>query len=130
MKNPYLFADWIYHLIEYSQSNDMYYKDPAWLAFNDSTFKYGNGGRDAYKDPTYANTEHPRVGFVTGYATSALEEDKAETYAFLFVKEGYASLQKWEPEDQILTKKVNYLKKFILSRVPEMNDAYFQKINN
>lgn len=118
-----------YHLIEFVNYGDMYYKDSDWSTFNDPSFKYGSGGVNAYKDPNYANIEHPQTGFITGYATSAIEEDKAETYAYLFVKESYSKLQTWLSADSILLNKVNYLKKFIFDHNSLMDNSYFQRVN-
>lgn len=118
-----------YHLIEFANYGNMYYKDPNWSTFNDSSFKYGSGGSNAYNDPNYANIEHPQLGFTTGYATSAIEEDKAETYAYLLVKESYSKLQTWLSSDLILLNKVNYLKKFIFDHNSLMDNSYFQRVN-
>lgn len=53
---------------------------PDWSKANPPGFKYGTGGmdmQDSYSTGIQTNTP----GFITTYATSALEEDQAELYA-------------------------------------------------
>lgn len=118
-----------YHMIEEQNFGDMYYKDPKWKTFNKASFHYGNGGASAYDSDEYVAREHPFQGFVSTYATYGLEEDKAELYSYLFSSESYAYLINWIVDDSILKKKYDYMKAFIFSLVPEMNDAYFEKIH-
>jgi hypothetical protein len=54
--------------------------DPAWDALNAKGFAYGAGGRALRASWAARASDVP--GFVSGYATSAVEEDKAETFAF------------------------------------------------
>ena len=75
------------------------------------------------------NTLHPENGFVDAYATSAIEEDKAETYAYLFVYRRHRLLESWTDTDGQLAAKVAEYEAFIESEVPFMDDAYFQAIN-
>lgn len=55
--------------------------DPAWERLNPQFFAYGTGGRTS-RDPSGARTP----GFVSAYAASGLEEDKAETFAFALAR--------------------------------------------
>ncbi len=86
--------------------------------FGNYTQKYNLGAR-------YNFEEHPKLGFVTGYAETNSAEDKAEIYASLFTVEGQQKLQEWTKEDGILRKKVEYLKHFMQQRVQKMDDSYF-----
>lgn len=116
----------LYHMIEARFNRSPYYKDPVWIAFNDSEFKYVK--RVGGFDPAKSNQEkqfHPREGFVTAYATSALEEDKAEVYAALFVEEISACLHDWIIEDEILKNKVNYMKDFLLQCCDGMTSDFW-----
>lgn len=54
--------------------------DAAWEGLNPPTFAYGAGGRSLRAAWT-ARTDRSLRGFVSGYATSGVEEDKAETFA-------------------------------------------------
>lgn len=118
-----------YHMIEEANYRDMYYKDPKWMVMNPEGFAYGKGGSSAYNSDEYVAKEHPYEGFVSAYATYGLEEDKAEVYSYLFSTESYQFLIDWIKTDRVLLKKVNYLKSFISSIVPEMDEAYYSKIH-
>lgn len=69
------------HLIDYNKFGNYTGDKANWLSCNDDSFRYGAGGGAMYADPKYAHSEHPITGFVDGYATSAIEEDRAEVYA-------------------------------------------------
>ncbi len=58
--------------------------DPAWQALNAPTFVYGGGGRSLRSSWAAQASDLP--GFVSGYATSGVEEDKADTFAFLVAR--------------------------------------------
>jgi hypothetical protein len=69
----------VFHFADYADDDQLSY-DPAWLALNDHYFVYGDGGRFV-RDPGAGRFSSDLAGFVSRYATSALEEDKAETFA-------------------------------------------------
>ncbi len=71
----------VYHFVDYAV-DDQVKRDPAWQALNDRYFVYGSGGRFVRHGSASRFGSGGR-GFVTEYARSGLEEDKAETYAFL-----------------------------------------------
>jgi len=102
-----------YHMIEEQLNGNAYYKDPNWAAFNPTDFSYGNGGKYERGDNAFPLT-HPKPGFINIYSQSALEEDKAEIYATLFIKDEGDKVAKWIKEgDSILENKVNYMKTFL-----------------
>ncbi len=55
--------------------------DPAWDAMNTDGFIYGSGGR-TLRGAWAARPTADLAGFVSAYATSGSEEDKADTFAF------------------------------------------------
>jgi len=119
----------IYHMIEAKFNGSSYYKDPVWAKLNSNDFKYGKGGRHfKWNDSNSENLFHPRTGFITPYATSALEEDKAEVYAGLFVEEISTCLHEWISEDEILRNKVNYMKDFLLRYSDEMTSDFWANL--
>jgi hypothetical protein len=69
----------IFHFADYADDDQLSH-DPAWLGLNDRYFAYGSGGRFA-REPGVGRFSSEIPGFVSRYATSALEEDKAETFA-------------------------------------------------
>jgi hypothetical protein len=73
----------VFHFADYAD-DDQVKSDPGWAKENGDSFVYGSGGR-FQRDPRSSSPESGSPGFVTRYATSALEEDKAETFAFLMV---------------------------------------------
>ncbi len=92
----------LFHFADYADNNDVQY-DPAWAKLNDHWFTYGDGGR-YMRDPDSARLTTKLPGFVTRYATSALEEDKAETFAFMMVAPH--KLTDMASRDPILKKKI------------------------
>lgn len=96
--------------------------DPDWPgALSNYAGKY-----DLLSENNYL--EHPKDGFVTGYATTNSNEDRAEIYAYLFMGARQDKLDKWLESDKILKKKVDYIKTLIRSRVSKMDGGYFEKI--
>jgi len=69
----------VFHFADYAD-DDQVSRDPAWLGLNDRYFVYGSGGRFV-REPGAGRFTAEIPGFVSRYATSALEEDKAETFA-------------------------------------------------
>lgn len=117
------------HDIEYDVFKSYSRIDATWTSYNPKGFKYGGGGITWYDGKPHVNTNHPEAGFVDAYATTGIEEDKAETYAYLFVDNRYYLLEVWIAKDPELAGKVAEYKAFIKSEVPFMDDAYFEAIN-
>ena len=120
----------LYHMIEAKFNRSSYYKDPVWAKLNSNDFKYGKGGRHfKWNDSNSKKSFHPSPGFITAYATSALEEDKAEVYTGLFVEEISTCLGEWISEDEILRNKVNYMKDFLLQYSEEMTSDFWANLS-
>ena len=106
--------------------------DPAWAALNPPGFRYGGGGASCYlpSDPCQTHREHPSPGFVTGYAASATEEDKAELFAWLMETSSYRKLKTWIASgDGYLAAKVANYQRFLCSHSTAMCGDYFDAIN-
>jgi hypothetical protein len=73
---------------------------------------------------------HPEEGFITGYAKTNSAEDKAEIYSLMFSGESYELLTDLAKLDPVLNKKIDYIKNFISSRVTQMDEKYFGKIED
>jgi hypothetical protein len=78
----------VFHFLDYAD-DDQVRADPAWEKLNDRWFVYGSGGRFQRDPKSSGRAELP--GFVTRYAQSALEEDKAETFAFWMIDRPWLS---------------------------------------
>jgi hypothetical protein len=118
------------HLITYNYFGSWSPADPVWQSYNPPGFSYGNGGAECYEpDNNCLTGDHPIAGFVTGYATSGIEEDKAELYACLMTSLCYGHLLGWVETDEYLAQKVDNYKQFIGSHSSTMSGTYFDDIN-
>ena len=115
----------LYHLIEQKINGSCYYKDSIWNSFNPANNHYGNGGASMYPDmskkpkkPLFPQKpykiKHPKQGMITAYACTALEEDKAEVFASLFVKREIRQVNRCMKKDDVVAKKEIYMKQFVL----------------
>jgi hypothetical protein len=118
-----------YHMLEEQWNGSFYFKDPKWAAFNETDFKYGPGGAEAYnKGGDLVSPTFPRKGFITGYSLYGLEEDKADTWANLFIPEYWRRIEPVLATDEIIRAKVDYLKAFAKSKCPAMDDTYWKSL--
>ena len=117
------------HLVEYNLFSTYNRSDPEWTSCHEPNFKYKGGGELAYDDPLYVEKAHPQPGFVSVYATYAIEEDKAELFSYLMDDELYPQLLEWAEQDSCLAEKVARYKDFIDDYSPEMTGTYFERIN-
>lgn len=93
----------VFHFLDYAD-DDQVQRDPEWEKLNDRWFVYGSGGRFERDPRSSARGSASLPGFVTRYAQSALEEDKAETFAFLMVDPGW--LEARAEQDAVLGRKL------------------------
>ena len=98
----------LFHYMMGIVKGNMYWHDTMWATLNYAGFQYGSGGAGA-QDPTYTVLNHPYLGFVDKYATSAMEEDMAEIDAMRFVTAEASQLSSWRTNDSYLNNKVNRL---------------------
>lgn len=74
----------IYHFVDLADDGRLF-PDPTWEALNPPGVHYGSGGR-TLRGSWAASALHAPPGFVSPYATSAVEEDKAETFALAVIR--------------------------------------------
>lgn len=103
----------LYHFLDYA-ADDQVQRDPSWEKLNDRYFVYGSGGRFERDPKSSLPAELP--GFVTRYAMSALEEDKAETFAFWMVERDW--LERRVKSDPVLAAKLSVLQSELSSPSP------------
>lgn len=114
------------HYVSYMQYGSYYYTDDDWSALNPTGFTYGDGGASCYEPGSDCLTgEHPVPGFVTGYGTSAIEEDRSELYAYMFATDRHIRMNQWAETDTHLSAKIASYKQFLLGIDPSLNDEYF-----
>jgi hypothetical protein len=119
-----------FHMIDFRMGR--LYKDEQWAALNDPVFKYGAGGASVYangpRNPygTWRG-EHPvsMPGFFNLYATTGVEEDKAELFANLIVDAETVDVR--ARTDRVLQAKVVAMKAQLIRFCPDMNDPFWLK---
>lgn len=114
-----------YHMTEEEFNNDAYWKDPQWNNLNITGIKYGSGGSSVQNNSNVYSYTHPEKGFVNLYSMSAIEEDKAEMFATLFIKSEYEKLMNWAKEDEVLEKKKNYMINFLCTKDSNFKQDYW-----
>jgi len=77
-----------FHLIDHADDGDVY-NDATWKALNPIGFRYGNGGVNAQTTRNTGALTDSIPGFLTHYATTGVEEDKAELFAFSITHKDY-----------------------------------------
>jgi hypothetical protein len=90
--------------------------DPEWSALNQASFAYGAGGR-TLRQGWAAKPTTELAGFVSGYATSAVEEDKAETFALAVSRT--EAIRAQAADDRVVAAKLAV----IVQRVGSMDSA-------
>ena len=95
--------------------------DEAWATLNEAGFKYGNGGR-SMRNPG-ATTVTDTRGFVTGYATSSIEEDKAEVFAFAMTAPAVLI-----GRDKIVAKKTVRIKELLAAFEPQLDALFWRRL--
>ena len=118
-----------YHMIEEELNNDPYWKDPNWKKLNEPGIQYGQGGKTVQNNSNMYLFTHPGKGFVNLYSKSAIEEDKAEIFAALFLKEEYERLIKWTKEDRVLYNKTKYMKNFLRGLDSKFSEQFWLKLH-
>ncbi len=94
--------------------------DPSWEKLNPESFVYGSGGR-SLRSSWAAKPATDLPGFVSAYATSGVEEDKAEVFAFVLAR--HDILVKQMENDRVLQTKVQKLRTRVAELDPVAPDA-------
>jgi hypothetical protein len=110
----------VFHFADYAD-DDQVQRDPQWAALNDRWFVYGSGGRFV-RDPASSHKSE-RDGFVTRYAESALEEDKAETFAFVMTEPAWIEAR--GKSDAVLARKVFAVKRQLERLDPSLGERFW-----
>lgn len=112
----------LFHFADYA-ADDRVDRDPAWEKLNDPFFVYGSGGR-FLREPGSARFSRDIPGFVSKYATSALEEDKAETFAYLMTLP--AEVEIASATDAVLRAKVRAVQDELYRLSPSMDESFWR----
>jgi len=108
-----------FHMVD-EVDDDQGLFDPAWARLNQADFQYNSSRKFTLINSN--QVEAPK-GFVSQYATSAVEEDKAEMFANMMVNPALvASRAKTDP---VLNAKRQRMIKIIRDFCPEVDDAFW-----
>ncbi len=113
----------VYHFADFADDQEVK-RDDRWAKLNDNWFVYGNGGR-AMRDPRSGDLTGDLPGFLSQYATSAVEEDKAEVFAFMMVEpERVAEIAGRDP---VVARKVRAMKDRLEALSPVMGEEFWHR---
>lgn len=126
----YLLHHELFHYIDVARMGLDFSKDPEWKKLNPAKFSYLGSGVAMLRKTADLQALHPREGFITLYSTSAVEEDKAEVFAYIFSPSRAREAEKFCKEDALLRKKFDYMKNVYLRGLSaEFTDEFFLSIN-
>ncbi|OGX20700.1 MAG: hypothetical protein A2Y04_05045 [Omnitrophica WOR_2 bacterium GWC2_45_7] len=115
----------LYHAIEISSNKR---EDSEWAGFNIKDFVYGKQNHQPSEKNPINYFAPVRPGFVSDYAMMSPQEDKAEVFACLMISTQNKIIHRWMHNDQVLRKKIEYLKIFIYQYCPEMDENYWIRL--
>lgn len=118
---PRLLHHEVFHFADYAE-DDLVTIDADWSSLNPEGFTYGAGGRSV-RGPS-AGSLRELDGFVSLYAMSALEEDKAELFAAMMTRPRWLAARL--REDLVLRRKHAHLRGVLVKLSPEMGDAFWR----
>ena len=113
-----------FHIIDY-QDDGQVYSDERWATLNAGTFRYGTGGANMQSD-RLSGLPSDLPGFLTPYATSGVEEDKAEIFAHMVME--YAVVWKRAANDRIVGEKISAMKGLLRTFCPEIDETFWDDI--
>jgi hypothetical protein len=112
----------VFHFADFADDESVL-ADPGWAALNETSFRYGNGGR-SMRNPRSATPTEAIPGFVTAYATSALEEDKAELFSFMMTEP--VALGRRAALDGVIAKKREHIRAQARALSEHMDEAFWR----
>ncbi|MFH1360947.1 MAG: putative zinc-binding metallopeptidase [Candidatus Omnitrophota bacterium] len=118
----------LYHMIEMQSIGYPGWKDSEWANLNEEGFMYGQNRTWQEIKNVRNYSAPPRPGFITDYAMTSIEEDKAEVYAALLIESQNTLMHAWAQEDPILRKKLELMKEFIRYFCKEMDKNYWKNL--
>jgi hypothetical protein len=114
-----------FHVIDYRDDGQVY-SDERWARLNPQAFRYGTGGVHMQGDPL-SSLPTDRAGFLTTYATSGVEEDKAEMFAHMMVE--YATVSERAARDKVVGDKVLAMRRLLKDFCSEVDESFWDGIS-
>ncbi len=102
------------------------YLDPQWERLNRRGFRYGAGGAASQRSRRVRSPDPPPPGFATHYATTAVEEDKAETFAVMVTDPGGLTARR--EGDAVLAAKVAMIEHRLAGWHESLDESFWQRI--
>jgi hypothetical protein len=116
----------LFHYFDFKDDR-LIYSDEAWSRLNEPSFEYGLGGRSMQGDPK-AGEPADIPGFLTRYATSGVEEDKAEMFAHMMVEYGIVD---WKTrDDRVLSDKMTQIERIMKKFRSDANELFWDRVRN
>ncbi|MCF6289011.1 MAG: putative zinc-binding metallopeptidase [Proteobacteria bacterium] len=116
-----------YHMLDEEFNAKADWNDPMWNSFNVNNNVYGANGM---YNSIAKDHNHPLKGFIGRSSLFSLEEDKAEVFSALFINGNYEKLTIRVKKDNILFKKVEYIKNFLKGIDRSFSDNYWSKLHD
>ncbi|MBN1608943.1 MAG: hypothetical protein JW940_20115 [Polyangiaceae bacterium] len=107
----------LFHFLDFADDEQLA-EDPEWEALNPPGFSYGLGGR-SMRQPGSARLSTETSGFLSRYSTSAVEEDKAEVFAFLLTAP--EQVRRIMEQDVVVRAKVAAIERQVAKLCPGMS---------
>ena len=114
----------LFHFADFADDRRVL-QDDAWQSLNDKYFVYGEGGRNM-RAPGSAAFSFDIAGFPSRYATAAVEEDKAEVFAFLMMRPD--DMRVLAAKDRVVARKVKAIRAQLHALSPTMNDGFWKGV--
>ncbi|HEY9784601.1 MAG TPA: putative zinc-binding metallopeptidase [Candidatus Obscuribacterales bacterium] len=106
----------IFHLVDYFD-DVLQYIDPWWESLNEKGF--------AYSKQNLNRGGSNRPGFVSAYAMSAVQEDKAEVFCHMIIE--YKKLEQLSQSDVFLRRKIDRMKNLLRTFSPEFDQGFWEE---
>lgn len=114
-----------FHFVDL-RDDGLLYEDDRWANLNPPQFKYGPGGAKLQDDPTATTTGRDEPGFLNRYATSGVEEDKAELFAHLMVEPKLVAER--AEKDKYVRAKVERMRELVLAFSPKADKDFWAAV--
>ena len=113
-----------FHVIDYQDDGDVY-RDDRWTKMLPGDFRYGRGGRESQNDSKMSLFNESVPGFLTHYATTGVEEDKAELFAHMIINPAYVAER--SAREPLLQVKVDRMKTLLSEFCPRMDADFWRE---
>lgn len=114
-----------FHMVDHSDDG-IIKRDEEWQALNPEGFRYGSGGQMYQHDRQAGVASADVPGFLNRYATSGVEEDKAEVFASMMID--YKAVLVQSEQDSVLAKKVVMMKERVRHLCADMDDVFWEAL--